>query len=55
MENVWHYLRENKLCSLVWDSYDAIVQACTSAWHVLINDPQRIQSIGTRDWARVSV
>ena len=55
MENVWHYLRENKLCSLVWDSYDAIVEACTSAWHSLINDPQRIRSIGTRDWAQVSV
>ena len=55
MENVWHYLRENTLCSLVWDSYEAIVEACTTAWHFLINDPNRIRSIGTREWARVSV
>ena len=55
MENVWHYLRENTLCALVWDSYDAIVEACVAAWHFLINDPDRIRSIGTREWARVSV
>ena len=24
MENVWEYLRANKLCALVWDTYDAI-------------------------------
>ena len=28
MENVWEYLRGNKLCRLVWDSYEAIVAAC---------------------------
>ncbi len=55
MENVWAYLRTNKLCALVWDSYDAIVDACRSAWHFLVNDPKRIQSIGTRDWACVSL
>lgn len=55
MENVWHYLRENKLCSLVWDSYEAIVDACTTAWHFLINDPDRIRSIGARRWACVNL
>ena len=55
MENVWEYLRANKLCSLVWDSYDIIVQACKSAWDFLVKDPARIQSIGLRDWACVSL
>jgi transposase len=55
MENVWEYLRANKLCALVWDSYDAIVDACKSAWHFLINDPKRIQSIGSRNWAWVNL
>lgn len=55
MENVWHYLRENKLCARVWDSYDAIVDACVDAWRFLTNDPDRIQSIGAHEWARVSV
>jgi hypothetical protein len=55
MENVWDYLRSNKLCGLVWNSYDAIVQACKMGWDFLINDPDRIRSIGTRQWACVSL
>ena len=55
MENVWEYLRGNKLCALVWDSYEAIVEACKTAWTFLINDPDRIRSIGTREWACVSL
>jgi hypothetical protein len=54
MENVWHYLRANKLSLLMWDSYEAIVAACKNAWDFLINDPDRIASIGTRAWAYVS-
>jgi hypothetical protein len=53
MENVWDYLRGNKLSSLVWGSYEAIVEACKQAWLFLVNDPARISSIGTRAWARV--
>jgi len=53
VENVWQYLRANKLCNLVWDTYDEIVEACRSAWEFLINDPDRIRSIGIREWASV--
>jgi hypothetical protein len=53
MENVWDYLRQNKLCAKVWDSYEDIVEACVNAWHFLINDPDRIRSIGRRKWAWV--
>ena len=55
MENVWEYLRANKLSRCVWDDYDAILRACAEAWNWLINDPARIRSIGTRDWATVNV
>ncbi len=55
MENVWHYLRENRLCTLVWDSTEQIIDACAKAWNFLTDDPQRIRSIGTRDWACVSL
>ena len=55
MENVWDYLRQNKLCALVWDSYEDIVEACKTAWNWLIADPARITSIGQRDWACVSL
>lgn len=54
MENAWHYLRENILCSRVWDTYDDIVEACSIAWRFLTDDPLRIQSIGHRQWACVS-
>jgi hypothetical protein len=55
MEKVWDYLRQNKLCAQVWNSYDDIVDACISAWRFLISDPERIRSIGSRKWAWVSV
>ena len=53
MENVWDYLRGNKLSSLVWNRCDAILDACVDAWNFIANDPARIASIGTRDWAWV--
>ena len=31
MENVWEYLRSNKLCARVWNSYDDIINACRDA------------------------
>jgi hypothetical protein len=55
MENIWEYLRANKLCNRVWDSYSAIVDACKQGWDFLVNDPERIRSIGARDWARVNL
>ena len=55
MENVWEYLRANKLSAKVWDDYDAILAACRDAWNWLIADPGRIRSIGTREWATVKV
>ncbi|MCX7380408.1 MAG: hypothetical protein NT133_03100 [Alphaproteobacteria bacterium] len=53
MENVWEYLRADKLCSLVWDSDGEIVAACKAAWDFLIKGPDRIRSVGQRDWACV--
>lgn len=55
MENVWEYLRGNKLSAGVWDSYDEIVDACAVAWNWLMDDPDRIHSLGSRDWATVNV
>ena len=55
MENVWEYLRANKLSAGVWDTYDAILDACKDAWNWLIAEPGRIRSIGTREWATVNI
>ena len=54
MENIWDYLRGNKLSRRVWDSYEAIVAACNDAWHFLVDDPERINSIAHRAWAWVN-
>jgi hypothetical protein len=45
-------LSANKLCAVVWDPYDAIVEACRKAQTFLTDDPDRIRSIGTRQWHR---
>ncbi|MGQ0565237.1 MAG: IS630 family transposase [Gemmobacter sp.] len=54
VENVWAYLRANKLAINVFDSYDAIVTACCTAWNFFADDPEAISSITSRHWAQVS-
>ena len=50
-ENIWQYIRDNWLSNRVFESYDDIVERCCTAWRNLIADPERITSIGSRDWA----
>jgi hypothetical protein len=45
MENVWQYLRQNYRSNRVFDSYDAIVDACCDAWN---KQPNCITTIATR-------
>ncbi len=54
VENIWAFLRQNLLSHRVWDSYSAIVDACCHAWNTLTGTPERVTSITTRAWARVS-
>jgi len=54
MENVWAYLRQNRLCKQVWKTYEDIVDACHGAWNFFVNDPERVKTIGSRSWACVS-
>lgn len=50
-ENIWQYLRQRFLSNRVFDNYDAILKAICEAWNNLIDEPNRITSIGTRQWA----
>ena len=50
-ENIWQYLRQNYLSNRVFDGYSAVLDACQNAWCRLLNEPGRIASIATRDWA----
>jgi hypothetical protein len=49
-ENIWQYLRQNFLAGRIFDTYDAIVDACCTAWNALISETGRITSIASRDW-----
>ncbi len=53
VENVWQYLRQNWLSNTVFANYDAIIDAACDAWRKLTADPNRIKSIGMRDWPQV--
>jgi transposase len=54
VENIWQFLRQNRLANRVFETYDAIVDACCVAWNALIESPNTIASISSRDWARVN-
>jgi transposase len=51
VENVWQFMRDNWLSNRVFASYDAILDHCCDAWNKLVDQPWRIMSIGSRDWA----
>jgi hypothetical protein len=50
-ENIWQFLRQRFLSNRLFPTYDDIVEAVCEAWNRLIQEPQRITSIGTRQWA----
>ena len=54
VENVWEYLRKNKLSNRLYQSYEDIVEACCEAWNSLMAMPEEIATIATRSWAKVS-
>jgi hypothetical protein len=54
IENVWEYLRGNKLAITVFDDYDDIVDKTCDAWNFFEQDPNRIASITARTWATVN-
>ena len=54
VENVWQYLRQNRLANRIFGGDDAIVDVCCDAWNALLAVPERVASITSRDWAEVS-
>lgn len=52
VENLWQFLRQTFLSNRVFESYDAILDAACHAWNAVRNAPERIMSIGLREWAR---
>jgi transposase len=54
VENVWNYIRANKLAITVFDTYEDIADACCNAWNLFADDPKASTSITSRSWAEVS-
>jgi transposase len=54
VENIWAFLRSNKLSNRVFDNYTTIVDACCDAWNWLMVQPERITSIASRPYAQVN-
>ena len=52
MENVWEFLRGSFLSHRVWDTYEAILNACRDAWNRLTRMPEQIASLTQRPWAK---
>ena len=52
VENIWQFMRQNYLANRVFDTYDAILDACCDAWNALTAAPDIIRSIATREWAK---
>lgn len=52
VENIWEYLRANKLSNSVFDNYSTIVDRCCAAWNWLTETPNRIQSVAATPWTK---
>jgi hypothetical protein len=52
-ENIWEYIRGNTLSHQVWETYEALVEACCNARNGLMRTPEIIRSIATRQWTQV--
>ena len=48
-ENVWQFLRDNRLSNRVFANYDDIVTHCCDAWNNPVNQPWKIISLRMRD------
>ena len=51
MDQVWEFMRDNRLSNRIFGSYEAILDHCCEAWNKLTDQPWRIMSLGLRDWA----
>ncbi len=50
VENIWQFLRQTYLSNRVFEDYNKIVDACSTAWKNLSIEPGRITSIASRKW-----
>lgn len=54
IEQVWQWLRQNKLGNRCFKSYEDIVDSCSRAWNDFIKDKPRVKKLCSRDWIRLT-
>lgn len=54
VENIWQYLRQNKLSNTVFEDHAQILGACCNAWNFFASDKAAVASITRRSWAQVN-
>jgi transposase len=55
IENIWAYLRSNKLANTIYEDDNDILDKACEAWMFVADDKQALASITTRDWAQVNL
>ena len=50
VEQIWQKLRDNWLANRCFDGYDAIVDACCSAWNWFVDVPNHVRQLCNREW-----
>jgi transposase len=53
-ENIWEYLRKNKLSNIIFKSYEDIVDKACEAWCFFAANTNAVTSITQRDWIKVN-
>ena len=53
-ENIWQWIRQNKLSNRVYETYNDLVDAACDAWNDFTADPNVVTSVTTRQWAHVN-
>jgi transposase len=54
VENIWEYLRKNKLANTIFKTYDDILDKACEAWRFFDANKEAIASIAQRQWATVN-
>ena len=54
IEQVWSWMRQNEIANRVFNSYEDIVDKCSTAWNNFRNDTDRVISLCSRDWAKLT-
>ena len=50
VDNIWQFMRDNWLSNRIFQFDEDIVDHSCEAWNKLVDQPERIKSIGNRQW-----